>query len=409
MSDEQPTLEEQAAEPTPETVAEMRQEAHEHADEKVAALEADAAAEPEQGEAPEDGGEPGKADEDEGDDEGADGDERLEDFTPHELALIGRVQELEAERAQETEAVVRRRLRDLALAELPVDTLADAFLHLRRPFAPAAVKWKLQSVYKDYGGGVVVGYIDARLVVERLNTVWPWWEDPKYENAGNNALRCYLSLFDPTTGLRVTRTDIGTASGTEALKGTSSDAFKRAAVKFGVGVSIYAMRAIRMKVGPGAAELRTFEKTIGQGQDRKRVNYPILDRATEERLAAGYGRWLQHTGIALFGPTLDHGDEVGASGIEAAPPADGPDVVAVEEAQQQGELSNAPKLEDERAVALVADINEAYAAMKKVAPAKLPPAAFRAQVDKALVTSHEELEKVLTNIREITAASAPKG
>jgi hypothetical protein len=40
-------------------------------------------------------------------------------------------------------------------------------------------------------------------------------------------------------------------------KATNSDALKRAGVMFGIGVSIYAMKAVTLKVGEGDGELRT--------------------------------------------------------------------------------------------------------------------------------------------------------
>lgn len=311
----------------------------------------------------------------------------------------------------EAAAVVEERLAKLADEALPAANLQTALLHLRRPFAPAAVKWKVQSVWKSFKGGVVVGYIDARLVVERLNVVWPWWET-RYENAGNNALRCHLALFDPSTEnglgsyLRLERSDVGVGGGTETLKASNSDALKRAAVMYGIGVPIYAMKAVTMRTGPGAKELGTYQRTVKVDGSPRKVDYPQLEQRNLEWLQEMYSAWLEKRGEKLFGPVLDHGDELGAAGVDGEVLVeDGEEAerAAADVAQDAAEVG--PALEDDRAKQLVSDIEAAYLEMKTVAPAKLPPRAFQAKLQRAAATSHEELEGLLAQVREITASS----
>ena len=67
-----------------------------------------------------------------------------------------------------------------------------AQVHLRRPFEPAAVRWKVQSVGDGYG--IVVAYIDARLVVERLNAVVGGeWSD-EYRVHAQGVEECALTV-----------------------------------------------------------------------------------------------------------------------------------------------------------------------------------------------------------------------
>jgi hypothetical protein len=312
----------------------------------------------------------------------------------------------------EAAAAVDQRLAKLAEETLPARDLPAAQLHLRRPFARDAVKWKVQSVWKSYKGGVVVGYIDARLVVERLNTVWPWWET-RYENAGNNALRCHLTLFDPAERnelgqpLSLTRSDLGVGGGTDALKASNSDSLKRAAVMFGVGVPIYAMRAVTMRTGPAVAELDTYKRRIKVGSDFREVDYPTLTRDNELWLAEQYERWLEARGEKLFGPVLDHGDELGAAGLDGevlAEVGEEPNERTEAEVAQDAAEVGTP-LEDDRAKALVAEIEQAYLELRGVAPAKMPPRAFRAKLTRAAATSHDELEALLESVQTITASS----
>lgn len=122
----------------------------------------------------------------------------------------------------------------------------DGIQELRKPFRPDQVKWKVQTQPKDpksgpkklEGWGVVVSYLDARDVAERLDLVIGGdWHD-SYELFGK-ALECSLTVGG------VTRKDVGEA---DSAKELYSDAFKRAAVKFGVGAFLYRMPTIMAKM-----------------------------------------------------------------------------------------------------------------------------------------------------------------
>lgn len=175
-------------------------------------------------------------------------------------------------------------------ATFPLDSFKDAAQHLRRPFTVEAVKFKPQSTTRS-GKTLCVAYIDARLAVERLNMIVPHlWHD-EYEPLGAKHLICRLTVDG------ITRQDIGEGTG----KALYSDALKRAAVKFGIGVSLYAIPAMFLDgkveyLNEGSKELRD--------------------------LKARYRRWLESTGIRSFGDPLDHGDaEDGQGDPEAeAPP-----------------------------------------------------------------------------------------
>jgi hypothetical protein len=191
-------------------------------------------------------------------------------------------------------------------ARLPASTLEDAIPHLRRPFTPEAIRFKVQSVWKKQDGTplgcLVVAYIDQRLVTERLNHVIPGHWSAEYLTAGDMFMWCRLTVAG------VTRTDIG-----ESSKGLSkdlvSDALKRAAVPFGVGVSCYALPQIKMNLSDarGRIEIR------GQGPKRTIV----LTEYGHQTLRAGYAKWLDEHGTERFGPSLDHGDVDGATFDEA--------------------------------------------------------------------------------------------
>jgi hypothetical protein len=204
---------------------------------------------------------------------------------------------------------------------------------LRRPFAPAAVKWKIQTEWGS--GAIVVAHIDARLVIERLNKVVGFGWTDTYTPLGNGFMWCTLTVNG------VPHTDVG--KGDDA-KAAVSDALKRAGVKFGIGVSIYALAAVRMNVGAGPGKLRTERKKKKQRDGSyKEVNVCVLDALNLEKLADSYGKWLGGKG-SQFGEPLEHGDVEGATGmemdVEPDVPADddGPDVM-----QAEGEQADAAR------------------------------------------------------------------
>lgn len=101
-------------------------------------------------------------------------------------------------------------------------------------------QWKIQSVSKDGKKGSFVAYIDARDVMNLLDeAVGPGnWQD-KYEKVGDHLIAGIgISLHEQKLDW-VWKYDTGTESDYEKEKGLFSDAFKRAAVKWGIGRFLY--------------------------------------------------------------------------------------------------------------------------------------------------------------------------
>lgn len=189
----------------------------------------------------------------------------------------------------------------LPATAFPVDSFKDAAPHLRRPFTPAAVKFKVQATWPD--GGLIVAYIDARLVVERLNLIVPHlWHDA-YRPLGGGQMWCDLTIDG------ITRSDVGEGAG----KGLVSDALKRAAVRFGIGVSLYATPSLMLNNPHLKRKERGGKETVTINGDGMRV------------VRATYTAWLEQHGTKAFGEPLDHGDVDGAQGDHEA---DAPDVPA---------------------------------------------------------------------------------
>ena len=112
-------------------------------------------------------------------------------------------------------------------------------------FEVREVKWKPQSVKGNRA--MAMAYIDARLVMDRLDAVLGVenWQD-SYDIQPDGSVVCRLALR--LGGEWVTKTDVGSPSeqpdGGDRLKAAFSDALKRAAVKFGVGRYLYRLPAV---------------------------------------------------------------------------------------------------------------------------------------------------------------------
>ena len=80
-----------------------------------------------------------------------------------------------------------------------------------------------------------MAHIDARQVMTRLDEVVGagQWEDAYQAAAIPGGVECALTVMG------VTKTDVGTPSDQDPVKGAYSDALKRAAVKFGIGRHLY--------------------------------------------------------------------------------------------------------------------------------------------------------------------------
>lgn len=105
-------------------------------------------------------------------------------------------------------------------------------------------KWRVQSFSKWKPEASCVAYIDSRQVQELLDeVVGPEnWQDKYYEVKGN----LFCSIGIRVKGLWRFKSDCGTESNVDKQKGEASDAFKRAAVKWGIGRFLYSMKFVKL-------------------------------------------------------------------------------------------------------------------------------------------------------------------
>lgn len=115
---------------------------------------------------------------------------------------------------------------------------------LREPFSSKAVQWRIVATTKDGSKGQFFPYIDARDIQKRLDEVVGfenWKTEYKEIVLHRGGFICSLSL--KINGEWVTKQDGSGASSDKnaelAVKGSLTDAFKRAAVVWGVGRYLY--------------------------------------------------------------------------------------------------------------------------------------------------------------------------
>lgn len=114
--------------------------------------------------------------------------------------------------------------------------MSDILEALRAPFDPARVSWRIGSTTGDKSKGMALAYIDSRDVQDRLDTIMGLNWQCRYSHAGAKTV-CDIGL--KLDGEWVWRADGAGDSDVEAEKGAMSDAFKRAAVKWGIGRYLY--------------------------------------------------------------------------------------------------------------------------------------------------------------------------
>ena len=109
------------------------------------------------------------------------------------------------------------------------------------PFPTEAISWRVGSTNSDKNKGMALAYIDARDVMDRLDFVvgCERWQ-ARYPQAQPRAI-CEIGIkFDNEW---IWKADGAGDTDFESDKGALSDAFKRAAVRWGIGRYLYGLNA----------------------------------------------------------------------------------------------------------------------------------------------------------------------
>ena len=104
---------------------------------------------------------------------------------------------------------------------------------LKQPFDPKVIHWRVGATTADKSKGIALAYIDARDVMKRLDDVCgdAWQVDYPFEGCCRIGIKIDNEWVWRSNGAGETQV--------EGEKGRYSDAFKRAAVLWGVGRYLY--------------------------------------------------------------------------------------------------------------------------------------------------------------------------
>ena len=117
----------------------------------------------------------------------------------------------------------------------------DFWARLTTPFHPDKVEWRIGSTTQDKKKGMALAYIDSRTVMERFDSVCgPANWQCLYPHAGDKT-SCKIAI--KVDDEWVWKEDGAGNTDFEGTKGAFSDAFKRAAVKWGVGRYLYDLKS----------------------------------------------------------------------------------------------------------------------------------------------------------------------
>lgn len=146
------------------------------------------------------------------------------------------------------------------------ETAQDLFDALSAPFPSDYVEWRLGSTNPDKTKGRALAYIDARVVMDRLDTICgPDAWQCNYDTVNGSAV-CNLGLKMPS-GEWLWKADGAGQTDIEGEKGALSDALKRAAVRWGVGRYLYDIKSPQVAIEPYGKSYKIAEAEVKKLDD----------------------------------------------------------------------------------------------------------------------------------------------
>lgn len=169
------------------------------------------------------------------------------------------------------------------------------FAKLAAPFSPIAVSWRIGATTSDKTKGMALAYLDARDVMDRLDEVCtPGGWEARYPHAGQKTV-CEIGIL---CGDRwVYKANGAGDTDIEQEKGALSDAFKRAAVLWGIGRYLYHIQSpwVEIETRGRTSVIKDHEyarlATILQKHAAGEVARPSLPPA-EGDIAEAARRWV---------------------------------------------------------------------------------------------------------------------
>lgn len=134
------------------------------------------------------------------------------------------------------------------------------FEELGKPFPASDVSWKIQFTSRDKTKAMVVPYLDARAIADRLDSVvgqYNWKDEyamwhcytetskkPDKNDKHINSQLCTIYIYDDERKEWIGKTDGAENTDIEPVKGGLSDSLKRCAVKWNIGRYLYSFEPV---------------------------------------------------------------------------------------------------------------------------------------------------------------------
>lgn len=128
------------------------------------------------------------------------------------------------------------------------DAVTAMLKQLKNPFDPKFVKWRVGATNEDKTKGIALAYIDSREVKKRFDDVCGMdrWRDRLTPLEKGFISEIDIKIADEW----ITRSNAAGYTNVEPVKGGASDAFKRAAAKWGVGHYLYYLPNVWVPIRP---------------------------------------------------------------------------------------------------------------------------------------------------------------
>jgi hypothetical protein len=218
------------------------------------------------------------------------------------------------------------------------DTAQEMFDALCQPFPADEIEWRIGSTSRDKSKCLPLAYIDARTVADRLDSFVGCdnWQC-NYTAGVNGSIVCNLGIR-MSGGEWIWKADGAGATDIEGEKGALSDAFKRAAVRWGIGRYLYDIKApwVPLEDGKRIPDIERkrltefyieFAQSCGWGGRPGSQVYRLLakvmkdyvtDPATAQEFKTKNEGEIALLPVAMRRNLLERLDRVGATQMEAA-------------------------------------------------------------------------------------------
>jgi hypothetical protein len=191
------------------------------------------------------------------------------------------------------------------------------FDKLSAPFPPDRVSWRVGPTTQDKKKGMALAYIDARDVMARLDDVCGpggWQNDYPHADAVKTVCRIGIKVGDEW----IWKADGAGDTDMEAAKGSLSDAFKRAAVRWGIGRYLYDTTSPWVEIEQHGksysikeSEFPKLARLLGGNVKQAAPTKPAPDHAEHaNELIDELKRWKAVSGLEQWGASKGIQDQI---------------------------------------------------------------------------------------------------